>query len=439
MMRIYSIYLISFFIFLLTGCTFLSQKIESLENKDNLQSNFNSSLTTKNKTLYCFENSYEQYYLEDDVTQNFYVQNFINANSKLNFIQKSILLSLYEMLRRPDISGPFSRLQVYLRLDRDYYFDFRPSDLSDMNSMPYLYGLEKIHNTFEKKENFKTFLKKYNSSFKINLPVSTEFELFLKSHKNDILKDENLINVFTKGDETLTKHESFQAGKLTKIINEYYGKYLNKEDLYYYDKNRITASVKNDKLSCNFDLSIEINKDDIFTYDKKDTHPFALKEGKNIFIAIASTLNDKSTKTLPETYFFKNKPSPTPVPLCKFVSEKMNLITFSTLNRDPSQHLKHLFQYEIFNADSFPSLVEYLNFPRHLFLSSPERILYESKRGRKSQLDYLLSMNFPIYHIDTLGNIFGFASFFNNKKEAQFDSMFIDERNNNKLWCGKTK
>jgi hypothetical protein len=117
----------------------------------------------------------------------------------------------------------------------------------------------------------------------------------------------------------------------------------------------------------------------------------------------------------------------------------MNLITFSTLNRDPSQHLKHLFQYEIFNADSFPSLVEYLNFPRHLFLSSPERILYESKRGRKSQLDYLLSMNFPIYHIDTLGNIFGFASFFNNKKEAQFDSMFIDERNNNKLWCGKTK
>jgi hypothetical protein len=191
-MRIYSLY-IFISILLLSGCTFLSRKIESLENKDYLQNNFNSSLTSKNKTLYCFENSYEQYYLEDDVTQNFYVQNFVNANIKTNFIQKSILLSFYEMLRRPDTSGPFSRLQVYIRTEKDYYFDFRPSDLSDINSMPYIYGLEKIHDTFEKKDTFRKFLKKYISSFNLNLPVSSEFELFLKKHKNEIIKDENLI------------------------------------------------------------------------------------------------------------------------------------------------------------------------------------------------------------------------------------------------------
>lgn len=46
-------------------------------------------------------------------------------------------------------------------------------------------------------------------------------------------------------------------------------------------------------------------------------------------------------------------------------------------------------------------------------------------------------MNFPIYHVDSIGNIFGFASFKNNKKNSSFNSLFIDERNNFKLWCGK--
>ena len=431
-----SIFLI-FLIMLLTGCSILSQKIDSLENQPNTYSVIKLEGASQNKKLYCFENNYEQYYLEDEVTQKFYTQNFINKNKNLNFIQKSILLAIYEMLRRPDISGPYSRLQIYLRLDKDYYFDFRPSDLSESNSMPYLYGLEKIHDTFVKKEKFKNFIKLFNSNLSNNLPVSSEFEIFLRNHKNEILKNENLINIFTKGDETLTKHESFQPSNITNILNEYYKKNLNKEALYSADKNRLIPSKNNDKLLCNFDLSIEINKDDIFNYDKKDTHPFALKEGDKLFIAIASTLSDKSLRTLPDSYFFINKPSPTPVPLCSYVNEKMNLIAFSTLNRDPSQHLKHLFQYEIFNSESFPTLTEYLNFPRHLFLSSPERILYESKKGRKSQLEYLLSMNFPIYHVDSLGNIFGFASFKNNKKNSSFNSLFIDERNNFKLWCGK--
>lgn len=119
-----SIFLI-FLIMLLTGCSILSQKIDSLENQPNTNSVIKLEGASQNKKLYCFENNYEQYYLEDEVTQKFYTQNFINKNKNLNFLQKSILLAIYEMQRRPDISGPYSRLQIYLRLDKDYYFDFR--------------------------------------------------------------------------------------------------------------------------------------------------------------------------------------------------------------------------------------------------------------------------------------------------------------------------
>ena len=422
---------------IISGCSFLSNKIESLENKNVTQINYRFQSGSQSKKLYCFENNYEQYYFEDDIVQNFYAQNFINNFKNLTFIQKSILFSFIEMLRRPDTSGPFSRLQVFIRLDKDYYFDFRPNDLSKTNTMPYIYGLENIYNFFAKKDNFKIFIKKINPNIPKNLPVSFDFEIFLRKHKNEILKNENLNPLYTKGDETLTKNETFISINISQLLNEYYTNHLNNIDLYSNEKKPLIPSKKDINLFCNFDLNSEINKDDIFNYDKKDTHPIAYKDGNNIFIAIASTINDSPIKTSTNTNFLKNKSSPSPVPFCRYENDKMNLITFSTMSRDPSQHLKHLFQYEIMNSDSFPTLMEYLNFPRHLFLSTPERILYESKKGRKAQLDYLLSMNFPIYHVDSIGNIFGIASFKNPKKDTSFNSLFIDERNNFRLWCGK--
>ncbi|MDD4976334.1 MAG: hypothetical protein PHY93_18390 [Bacteriovorax sp.] len=121
------------------------------------------------------------------------------------------------------------------------------------------------------------------------------------------------------------------------------------------------------------------------------------------------------------------------MPVCQFNNSLQDIILFSTSGRNPAQHLKHLVSYDISLVDSFQSLEELLKFSRHLFLSNPDRILYESKRGRKSQLDFFLSMNFPIYHVEALGDIIGAGIFKNARREDL--SLIADDRSKARLWC----
>ncbi|MCO4795058.1 MAG: hypothetical protein KC493_15180, partial [Bacteriovoracaceae bacterium] len=47
--------------------------------------------------------------------------------------------------------------------------------------------------------------------------------------------------------------------------------------------------------------------------------------------------------------------------------------------------------------------------PRHLFLQNPNRLLYESEKGSKDQLANFLKLDFPIYHKQNLGLVYGHA------------------------------
>ena len=172
-------------------------------------------------------------------------------------------------------------------------------------------------------------------------------------------------------------------------------------------------------VKCNFD----VNKDNL-----------SLEEGSNFFIAVSSSLVQKPLQNLQSTYFIKSRPSPLPLPVCQFNNSIQDIVLFSTLGRNPAQHLKHLVAYDINQINSFQSFEELLKFSRHLFLNNPDRILYESKRGRKSQLNFFLSMNFPIYHVEALGDIIGLSSFIKGKTEEK--SLIADDRSLAKLWCG---
>jgi len=134
------------------------------------------------------------------------------------------------------------------------------------------------------------------------------------------------------------------------------------------------------------------------------------------------------------THFLNTQSGLTPLPICLFSNKLQDIALFSLGERDPAQHLKHFISYEIARVDSFQSLEKLLNFSRHLFLNEPDRILYESKKGRKAQLDFFLTMNFPIYHVDSLGDVFGFAKFKGKKTEDR--SLIIDDRSQARIWCG---
>jgi len=268
--------------------------------------------------------------------------------------------------------------------------------------------------------------------------ISLELESFLQNNKDELLKVEQFNNTFFKGDEVLTKHEYFKRTSIKKLIASYYSEKIHAENLYETSGDALldlTPKGANLELKCN----VDINKDNPtrekeFFSEQNKYHYFAIKEGDNIFIAVSSAIIQKPFRNIDNTNFLRTKPGLTPLPVCQFKNNLQDITLFSMGNRNPAQHLKHFISYEIERANSFQSLEELMNFPRHLFLNDPDRILYESKRGRKSQLNLFLTMNFPIYHVDTLGEIFGVAAFNNNKQEER--SLVVDERSQARIWCG---
>jgi hypothetical protein len=424
---------------LITGCSFFTSRFENLASLKNKETKSNISST---KVNYCADKTRIQYISEDEASLPFYRQlsNSIFDNKSINFIQKSVMLSLIEMSRRPDEASPYSRLQIFLKYNKQkYYYDFKPKEFNDKLQMPYLKALDFLTQKFIPGQSLNSIAKTLDIIIPNNLKVSSDFEAFLKENKNDLLKNDFLTEQFFKGDEILTRHETFERNRYQNIITQYLSQYSKNENYDFQTNGLDTYKLSKDnfKVSCNVDLSkISTLKEEIFTSEKKKSHYIGFQDGDNVFLAVSSNTL-KRPFTTDKSYYIKASAGIDPLPVCEFKSDNKDITLFSSNGRSPLQHLQHLVTYEINLVDSSTALNDMLNFSRHLFLTNPDRILYESKRGRKSQLDFFLEMNFPIYHVESLGDIFGHAIFKNSidKVNKEEQSLHIDDRNQTRLWC----
>ena len=422
-------------LFSLTGCAYLTTKFEAMTEKKN-----DKVTTISNKINYCPANSKVQFISEDEFSLKFYksLNPAIYENKNISFIEKSIMLSLLEMSRRPDEASPYSRLQVYVKLNgKNYYYDFRPKNLADDTKMPFLKGLDFLTQKFIPNKSLLSIATNLDNVIPKGIGVSLEFEHFLKENRAYITKNEFLTERFFKGDENLTKYETFDRISYRSTVEQYLSAFSKTSD-YEYEKNGLTANKskkENFEVNCNYDLAKETTlRDEIMSADQKKSHYIAHSEGEDFFLAVTSNTLFRPFKTTPKmSYFMKARPAAFPLPICEFKGKNQEIVLFSSEGRNPLQHLQHLEAYEIDQVDSAFTLNELLGFSRHLFLSNPDRILYESKRGRKAQLDFFLEMNFPIYHVDSLGNIFGHAKFKTDKKQESV--LYSDDRSSARLWC----
>lgn len=422
-------------LFSLTSCAFITNKFEAMTQKKK-----ENVLAVSNKKNYCPVNSKVQFISEDEFSLKFYksLNPIIYENKNITFIEKSVMLALLEMSRRPDEASPYSRLQVYLKLNgKNYYFDFRPKNLEDDTKMPFLKGLDFLTQKFIPKKSLLSIATHLDTVIPLGIGVSLEFENFLKENRKDLAKNDVLTERFFKGDEILTKYETFNRVSYKTTVEQYLKGFSKTAD-YDYDKNGLTANTSkkdNYEANCNYDLSKEISlRDEIMSADQKKSHYIAISDGEDYFLAVSSMTLFRPFKTTPKMgYFMKSRPAAFPLPICEFKGKNQEIVLFSSEGRNPVQHLQHLEAYEIDQVDSAFTLNELLGFSRHLFLSNPDRILYESTRGRKAQLDFFLEMNFPIYHVENLGNIFGHAKFKNDKHRESV--LYSDDRSTARLWC----
>lgn len=427
------------FLFIISSCSFFSKKIENLTTSDSENSIANSTNDTK-RNLRCAPKSNIQILLDDDSAMKFYTPLIptVIENKSLSFIQKIMAVALIEMGRRPDVASPSSRFQYFLHYNhKDFYFDFYPRLSSNENRMSLIKGLDFLSRHFDKSKSLYKIAEFLDQTVPSNINVAPDFESFLKDHKNSIIPNETLSSHFLKGDEIITKHETFKRLNYKKIISLFYNAHLDNDSLY--ETPAVVLQTYNDKnihpnIKCNFSSKTDdLNKQMAEKLDNYKSHYFGLSEDDNYFIAVTSSAKSPTMPNYKDFYLLKAVPSPRPIPYCQINNEEKIITLFSTKGKKPEQHIKHLISYDIESIKSYDELEDLLRFSRHLFLSNPDRILYESTRGRKSQLDFFLNMNFPIYHVDKLGDVMGAIELKNKIHINQ--SLIIDDRSAAKLWC----
>lgn len=418
--------------FVVSSCSFFTQKIDDLAQKNQTPT---ENLQYK-KENYCEEKTRLQYFAEDESALKFF-RNLDLFNRKIPFVQKAIMYSLLEMNRRPDLISPSSRLQVYLKLDGStYYFDFYPNDLNNSSNYSYMRGLGFLSEKFLKGTTLSAIADDMDNLVPQQMPVSQELEDFLHDFRSELQQSEMMTSRFFKGDETITRYETFHRMSFKNIVNNFSVSKANAVN-FDIDKYKLTPFGQK-SADMNVNCNVDLNKnngiaDEILSSSNARTHTMGFIEGENTFLAVSTGVFQRPLKFEKNFIFVQMRPSPFPAPLCEFKDHGVSLSLFSAKGRSPSQHLKHLIAYEIGKVQTPAEVNELLKFSRHLFLNDPDRILYESKRGRKTQLDFFLAMNFPIYHADSLGDVFGSITY---PKDGQKKlSLVIDDRDTSRLSC----
>lgn len=423
-------FFILIFILLQFSCTTVTKKLDTLATTPTNQTKKKSPQLINR----CIEKD-ENILLKNKNSLNYYSpllkhQFFKNRN----FIDKSLLILLSEIVRRPDSISPNSRLQIFIKQnDQNKYYDFRPKDLTKSHSQNLFFAIKFLSEEF-KSSNLKQLALDLDLIHPTQIPMDDEFENFLSTNYKEVFNDKIASSLFLKGDDVITHYETFTRMNFSKLVSKINDKNLLSSN-YSYNLNPLKQLNIDNKITsnCNFELSSENDlSNTIDNLNNEQVHYIGFKSGNNSFMAIFSSIIQHPIYVDTNDNFLKATTNPIPVPVCLFQNKETNLFISSLTGRSKSQHLKHLSDYEIYNAKNSNDLIDILNFPRHLFLPGPDRVLYESKKGRKDQLNFFLAMNFPIYHVEDLGNIIGVYS--PRPKQHQF---FIDDRSKSSVECIK--
>jgi hypothetical protein len=358
---------------------------------------------------------------------NLFIKN-ISQFKRLTFIDKTVLWSLLQINLRPDLSSPTSKMQILIKANNEekYYNSYTRTS----KGFPYLFLLEHILKEYKSKYSLLDLTKIFDEHFNYKIYVSKGLETFLDDNKNKILESSVLKKHYVRGDEILKENEKLPRIQITSIIK----RYLKTKKRYQYKiGNYLFTYDKGSSFSpqCNFDM--DLYKNSIFLIHNKQikSHIFAYKFKQNAFLA-TSDQDLREIHSLRNTPLFQGTSNTRSAAICSFKNKfKTNnsLWLSSTFSRDPGQHLFHLMEYGLNSINTIKELDTMLRFSRHQFLKDPVRLVIESRRSSKSQLNDLLKLNIPIYNSKKLGQIWGYF-------QANDQSSFIlDDRREGNLEC----
>lgn len=406
----------------LSSCAFVLDKLDRDENNPIIE------LTTNSKQTFCTENkSYIQLISQNEKSHKSFSTFLLKLESvaQLAFIDKVVLWSLLQMNLRPDLTAPQSKIQILLTYKgKQEFINYYHQN----HDWTFLISLEQLLKKYDSRYSLMQLARYLDDYHPNRFYVSQDFASFLQTNKPLIAQNPSLKNIYMRAEETLRENERISRQPLTKLISQFKRKKKKNKKIkpndYLFNYN-ITQKIST---RCNYDMGLY--ESSIYLINDKfiRNNIFGLKEGKNAFIASTSQGLEKIDH-VNNTIFFKGEGKAKAAALCQFSKKNKNLWLLSTDSRDPGQHIYHLLEYGLQDISQIEEMDKMLKFSRHLFLQEPVRLIFESNRSTKEQLQELLKLNIPIYYANNLGRIWGLY-----QDDKQF-SFLLDDRKNGTLSC----
>lgn len=361
---------------------------------------------------------------------------FLKRHRELGPVESFVLWSLVQMAYHPDTNSPTAELKIILMSPEDStikksksvdFWHFKPQ----VNLYPYISGLISILKYYNSKHTLSSLASLLDQELSAYATVDDQLESFLKTYKPQLAANEVFKSVFLKADEVLRHKEKFKRISFRTVVKL-------AEDQSHTDEVPISPShihmenFKDATILCDFKM--DQYEESVYAVQPESVPAatFALTH-KNTSIMAVSSMKPKFD-SLAETYLMGGESADTTA-ICYFENKtKTHTLSFITRDsRDPGQHLFHLFKLNLEKVETPLDLDTLLKFSRHLFLTDPLRLIYESHRGSDKQLTELLKLNIPIYNANQLGNINGVIM--NHEKGKTSHHIVIDDRVEGHLSC----
>ncbi|MFZ4714831.1 MAG: hypothetical protein ACOYL6_14025 [Bacteriovoracaceae bacterium] len=341
-------------------------------------------------------------------------------------VEQFVLWSLVQMAGRPDVNSPESQFEVFVDGPKSTrYFRFT----LEQYKYPMIEGLAVILKSYSAKRTLRELIQRMESDFPSLAVIDNDLEIFINKYEEAIKLNPALKEVFMRAGETLKAGEKFKRNSYLKLLP-----LIPKTEENATSIPLLANEQSKVPLTCNF--SLQSYDESLYSVQEKINPNYTFGLSNDTFTFMASTsLAFKTVETLPGLIWLKADPDSHhgrfDVAACLYEDpiNKKKMALLSTDSRDPGQHLYHLFQYDMGKIKSAQEMDSLLKFSRHLFLTDPLRLIYESHRGTEKQLTELLKLNIPIYNANLLGHI---TIFLHTPEEKTF---ILDNRHKASLTC----
>lgn len=413
--------------FNLSSCSYFIRTYESQVNKQySLKKNIKSNICEIKKPIF-------EIYTETPNLSEEYPK-WVGKRSDFTPIENFVILTLIQMRSSPHVFSPTAAFDIIIKNGNNTkLYSFNNETIS--SPYPLIMGLKYLLAIYPSNNRLQDLTRIIDRDIKFKVPISRSFFQYLSRNIKNLdkkIKD----NYFLRGGEVIKMSESIQYRVLrnfiSKLDNPNSKIFIAKEK--FNQKYPINFGPNKNQGFCNKDL--KKYEQSIYPEESmSNSQHFGLSYGK--FHAHGVVNQNPGVKTIGKSPFISNQSKTKSTPICvvgatrnfKSMGTDPEFWFFSSQSRDPAQHLYHLLQYKVREINSLKNLSTLSNYSRHLFLQKPPRLLYESKRGSKNQMEQLLKLDFPIYHQNTLGKI---TASFNSQRQHRF---LIDTRHEMEINC----